>query len=106
MQHLMSIVLFLYRRGRCKKTEVYNHVSRTNNMPRKIARLVELNIVEEAVDVFDNNTKYLQLTESGRSIAVRLDEIEMLFNGNVPEERETNHSTPETVRADVTSGKT
>ena len=76
-KHMMSLILFIHESGPCRRTEIYQYVSRNGNMPQKIDAMIERNILTEKPNY---NGSILELTESGHMIAEHLQGIESLIH--------------------------
>ena len=76
-KHMMSTILHIHERGPCKRTEIYQYISRNGNMPQKIDAMIERNILTEKPNY---NGSILELTESGHMIAEHLQGIESLIH--------------------------
>lgn len=98
--NMFSIIMYLYRNGRCLKSSLYS-VFNTSLLPQKIDYLIEKGLVSEDRQKFNNNAKYLELTDLGKSIASRIEEIEQLMGGII-EGPESNHIAPEVERDTAT----
>ena len=98
--NLFSILIYLYRNGRCMKSSLYE-ISKTNTLPSKIAYLIEHGLITEDQRRFENNTKYIELTDKGRKIAQRIADIEDLMNDVDPESEQPNHGSPEVEGSEV-----
>ena len=35
-KHMMSLILYIHESGPCRRTEIYQYISRNGNMPQKI----------------------------------------------------------------------
>lgn len=99
--NLFSILIYLYRNGRCMKSSLYS-ISNTGSLPSKVEYLVNLGLIIEDQRRFENNTKYIELTDKGMRIARNIANIEDLMNGDVPEP-ETNCGSPEAEGSGVRS---
>ncbi len=94
--NLFSILMFLYKDGPCIKSALYSKWN-TSSLPLKISYLIELGLISEDQRRFENNTKYIDLTEKGKTVARKIAEMEILMNGLEPaEDGKTNHGSPET----------
>lgn len=100
--NLFSILIYLYRNGRCMKSALYS-ISNTGSLPSKIAYLIEQGLITEDQRRFENNTKYIELTDKGMRIARKIADIEDLMNGLNPESEQPNHGSPETEGGEVRS---
>ena len=87
-----SILIFLYRNGRSMKSTLYE-ISKTNTLPSKISYLIGQGLVTEDQRRFENNTKYIDLTERGRRVAEKISEIEDLILGLEPKETDVSIDT-------------
>lgn len=101
--NMFSIIMYLYRNGRCLKSSLYPAFN-TSLLPQKIEYLIEKGLVSEDRQKFNNNAKYLELTNLGKSIACRIEEIEQLMGG-VIERPESNHIAPEVERDTATGDR-
>lgn len=93
--NLFSILTFLYKNGPCMKSVLYGKWN-TASLPSKITYLIDLGLISEDQRRFENNTKYINLTDKGRIIARKIAEMEDLMNGLEPaEDGKPNHGSPE-----------
>ena len=76
-KHMMSLILYIHESGPCRRTEIYQYISRNGNMPQKIDAMIERNILTEKPNY---NGSILELTESGHMIAEHLRGIEDLMS--------------------------
>ncbi len=93
--NLFSILIYLYRNGRCLKSSLYD-VSKTNTLPQKISFLIENGFIIEDHRRFENNSKYIELTEKGLKVARRISDIEDIINDRDTEADQLNHGPSET----------
>ena len=98
--NLFSILIYLYRNGRCMKSALYS-ISNTGSLPSKVEYLIELGLIVEDQRRFENNTKYIELTDKGMRIARRIADIEDLINDLDPESEQSNHGSPETEWSEI-----
>jgi len=71
-----QIMLSLLNNPRQKKTELLQSISKSSCMPRRLKVLEEAGFVEVERDTFDNNIKWVCLTERGTRIAELLAKIQ------------------------------
>ena len=76
-KHMMSVILYIHEGGPCRRTDIYQNISRNSNMPQKINSMIERNIM---VERSTQNGLMLELTASGHIIAEYLRGIESLIN--------------------------
>ena len=75
-KHMMSVILYIHEGGPCRRTDIYQYISRNSNMPQKINSMIERNIL---VERSTRNGSLLELTASGHIIAEYLRGIESLI---------------------------
>lgn len=80
-----------------KKTDLYLQIPRSNLNAQKLDDLAKVGLVVLVKDRFDNNKTSVELTDLGRSIAKKLQDIEDLMEGKDSQEPEPemNCRTPE-----------
>ncbi len=100
--NLFSILIHLYSNGRCMKSALYS-TSNTGSLPSKVKYLIELGLILEDQRRFENNTKYIELTDKGMRIARRIADIEDMMNGLDLESEQSNHGSPEMEESEVRS---
>ncbi len=71
-RHMMGILLYIYRNGETGKCIIYDNLSRNPRMPLKLDMLKAAGLVEMRYGM----PTYVSLTEKGRYIASRIDDIE------------------------------
>ena len=101
-KHIISIIMFLYKNGRVKKSEIYRNVSYTATMVGKIDALEDMGLLTQEQKKYENNTIYIELTERGLSVAKKLLDIESIILGEEPETQDDFVSTPSQIRDRVT----
>ena len=84
-KHQQAMLKHLYKNGRMKKSEVYSVIPTGGNRARKLDEMEQLGFVAYDVRRYENNTTFVELTESGREIAKRLVEIDDISEGRSPE---------------------
>lgn len=77
----IDMVLALLSKGSLKKTDLYSYTTYNNLNPRKLDELEQDGIVTQTVDRFQNNMTTVALTDLGREVARKLQEIEGLMSG-------------------------
>ena len=100
--NLFSILIFLYKNGRCMKSVLYSNWN-TGSLPSKIEYLIERGLIVEDQRRFESNTKFIELTDKGMRVAKRISEIEDLMNDLEPESEQPNHGAPETEGSEAKS---
>jgi len=90
----LSILLFLSKNERVKKSDLYKKVSQTGTMASKLDYLELNGLITLDQRKFENNTTYVELTQLGVLVAKQLQSIEDLMGGLLPEEPPTNCSSP------------
>lgn len=84
-KHQQAMLKHLYKNGRMKKSEVYKVLNSGGAGNRKLDEMEQLGFVAYDVRRYENNTTFVELTESGREIAKRLVEIDEISEGKTPE---------------------
>lgn len=79
-----SLLIFLYENGSCKKTAIYS-VANSALLPQKIRLLIEMGLVKEDQRRFEDNTKIVELTESGYAVASKIAEAVDLMRSSSEE---------------------
>ena len=101
-KHIISIIMFLFKNGRVKKSEIYRNVSYTATMVGKVDALEAMGLLTQEQKKYENNTIYIELTERGQSVAKKLLDIESIILGEEPETQDDFVSTPSQIRDRVT----
>lgn len=70
-----AILMSLYRRNKQKKTALLSTISKSSSIGKRIDALEENGLITVTIDRFDNNTKWIELTERGQKISELLVEI-------------------------------
>lgn len=73
--HDIEIILFIARKGKCRKIDLYDIIGRNANMPKRLDAMEECGLI---VQTLDDKTTWISITESGREIAegfMKIDEI-------------------------------
>lgn len=73
--HSIEIIMFIARRGKCRKIDLYDVIGRNANMPKRLDTMEKSGFIVQRVD---GKTTWITITESGRDIAekfMRMDEI-------------------------------
>lgn len=78
--HTMDVILYVRRKGRCTKSEVYRDVWRSQGVARRIDALADSGILTKGAG--DRHACSLSLTEEGERIAEHLAAIERLMDGD------------------------
>ena len=74
-----SILISLYKNGIQKKTSLLNEISKSSCIGQRVMALEEAGLVKVTVDRFNKNSKWIELTEKGRSITIHILEINFLL---------------------------
>lgn len=82
-RNVFSVLAYLYKVGRCKKTDFYNNVSRTNTMASKLDYLELNGLIKLDYRRFENNTTYVELTPVGKSVAKKLLDVQDILSGEM-----------------------
>lgn len=80
-RHKISMLIYLWREGRSRKTDIYHSMTPNSNCPRKLSELEKMGLVTFDHRRFENNSTYVELTSLGLSIAKKLMDIENIMNG-------------------------
>jgi len=70
-KHILDIILYVSRMSPVVKSDVYNDISRSSNMPEKIADLYDMGLI----DVFSTgrtNNNVIVITEKGKAVAEKI----------------------------------
>ena len=76
-KHKMSTILFIHESGPCRRTEIYQYVSRNGNMSRKIETMIDLGILTERPSI---HGVMLCLTPLGMDVAEYLQKVDSLLS--------------------------
>ena len=71
-RQMMAILLYIYRNGEMAKCVIYDNVSHNSRMSLKLERLKRAGLITMRYGM----PTYVSLTEKGRYIASRIDDIE------------------------------
>lgn len=85
-KHAVSIILFLYVFGPRTRTEIYNAISSSPNMPKKL-ELLEKHGLIKTVESEYSNKKMTSLADLGNKFAASLIELEERSGGDINEYR-------------------
>ena len=75
-KHVIPMILFIRETDGCRKTDIYQNVSRNAKMPDYIRSLQEIGIVEISEG---NGSSVINLTDKGKTIADLLGQISELI---------------------------
>ena len=87
-KHKISILLYLYENGRKKKSDIYKNISTNANMALKLEELANQNLITLDYRRFENNVTYVELTELGKLVAKKLEEIAVFMSDENQEDAE------------------
>lgn len=82
--HKISMLIYLYKNGRSKKTDIYSCLPQNANLAKKLSELEDKGLVVLDPRRFENNTTYVELTARGREVARKLVEIEEILSDKSP----------------------
>ncbi len=71
-KQMMATLLYIYRNGETAKYVIYDKVSKNSRMPLKLERLKEAGLITMRYGM----PTYVSLTDKGRYIASKMDDIE------------------------------
>ena len=71
-KHMLSILLYIYRNGETSKSEIYENVCKGYTIPPKLELLKEKGLITMKYGM----PTYISLTDKGRYIASKIDDIE------------------------------
>lgn len=77
-RHMMSILLYLLDNGTCKKTDIYDGVSRNPRLARKLDVLEESGLIRQVAVGIGNRTDVM-LTEKGNRVASAIEEMSAIL---------------------------
>lgn len=83
LKNALSVLLYLLKAERVKKTEIYDNVSNTSTMKSKLEYLEKEKLIKMERFKFDNNTTFVELTDKGRKIAILMQQAEEIMSGEV-----------------------
>ena len=86
-RHVITTILFLKKKGRCKKTDVYFNISLNSRMPAKLDRMEIAGIITQTYREEGRRTD-VELTPYGERIAVALEYLNSVIMTRPPEEVE------------------
>lgn len=69
---MISILLYLYKKGDCLKGDIYADISTNPRIPAKLDILEEHGLITQSVDVFHKNATTLRLTDKGHKVSEEL----------------------------------
>lgn len=75
-KHTMAIILLLHENGPCRRTDIYDRVSKNASIPKKIQMMIETGIIVEIS--YEGGSRF-DLTDSGRMVAEHLSSIERII---------------------------
>ena len=74
-----SILISLFYNNNQKKTSLLNEISKSSSIIGRVEDLEKEGLVKVTIDRFNNNTKWVSLTEKGRDVAALLIDIRKIL---------------------------
>ena len=74
-KHMMSIILYIYENGPCRRIDIHQNISKNANISQKIGELIDMEVLSEELTF---RGAVLSLTQTGIAVAEHLRSIEAL----------------------------
>jgi hypothetical protein len=103
-RHKISMLIYLLKEGKSKKSQIYDNMPRNSNCPAKLNELESMGLVSYDKHAL-NNVTFVELTETGKVIAKNLLNVQDILSGEIIIDSDPDMDNLSSEKRDLTSSE-